>query len=334
MQDLQDQISALEAALEEGQELTPETIAALVSDLADAEADLETAKGRVTDLETMIGAEMDPAADSLRGMLAQANMDLMDANSKLEMAMDNTADETVIDDLRQDVIDAETMRDNYKMMLDTAKADLVTVTGERDTAKTELAGLKRDTADAVAEMAKADRIARADRIIMAIGTDPGGTVQKTVPASTNPASGVATPAITRNVAGMTTIDVNGDDDDEYAGGENTAGSGDWNSFTLTKTNDEGADTESSDTVVLYTDIDAPSDKKFIDQYDREEVRDNILADADRVKLAASSYFPSGATESLLYSCQRRSKISPPGRSKTSPLNVMRYAVLGGCPGSP
>ena len=35
-----------------------------------------------------------------------------------------------------------------------------------------------------------------------------------------------------------------------------------------------------------------------------------------------------------YSCQRRSKISPPGRSKTSPLNVMRYAVLGGCPGSP
>ena len=37
-----------------------------------------------------------------------------------------------------------------------------------------------------------------------------------------------------------------------------------------------------------------------------------------------------------HGCQRRSKISPPGRSKTSPLNVMRYAVLGGggCPGSP
>ena len=33
-------------------------------------------------------------------------------------------------------------------------------------------------------------------------------------------------------------------------------------------------------------------------------------------------------------CQRRSHISPPGRSNTSPLNVMRYAVLGGCPGSP
>ena len=34
----------------------------------------------------------------------------------------------------------------------------------------------------------------------------------------------------------------------------------------------------------------------------------------------------------LAKCQRRSKISPPGRSKTSPLDVMRYAVLGGCPG--
>ena len=37
---------------------------------------------------------------------------------------------------------------------------------------------------------------------------------------------------------------------------------------------------------------------------------------------------------IVLDCQRRSKISPPGRSKTSPLNVMRYAVLGGCPGSP
>ena len=39
-------------------------------------------------------------------------------------------------------------------------------------------------------------------------------------------------------------------------------------------------------------------------------------------------------DSTISGCQRRSKISPPGRSKTSPLNVMRSAVLGGCPGSP
>ena len=42
----------------------------------------------------------------------------------------------------------------------------------------------------------------------------------------------------RNAAGMVTVDVNGDADDDYAGGETTAGSGDWNSVTLTKTNDD------------------------------------------------------------------------------------------------
>ena len=48
--------------------------------------------------------------------------------------------------------------------------------------------------------------------------------------------------------------------------------------------------------------------------------------------------PSGKTVNLGYImkngvfwCQRRSKISPPGRSKTSPLDVMRYAVLGVVP---
>ena len=45
VQDLQDQIAALEAALGEDQELTPAALEALVSDLADAEADLETANG-------------------------------------------------------------------------------------------------------------------------------------------------------------------------------------------------------------------------------------------------------------------------------------------------
>ena len=48
----------------------------------------------------------------------------------------------------------------------------------------------------------------------------------------------------------------------------------------------------------------------------------------------SSDCPSAFSGRFGNGCQRRSKISPPGRSKTSPLNVMRYAVLGGCPGSP
>ena len=41
------------------------------------------------------------------------------------------------------------------------------------------------------------------------------------------------------------------------------------------------------------------------------------------------YVLAGYPDELPAVCQRRSKISPPGRSKTSPLNVMRYAVLGG-----
>ena len=168
VQDLQDQISALEAALEEGQELTPETIAALVSDLADAEAALETANGMVMDLETMIGAETDPAAESLRGMLAQANTDLMDANSKLEMALDNSADAMVIAELRQDVTDAETMGNDYKTMLDTANTNLVTVTKERDDAIFELAELKIKAEDAITKAAKDERIAREAKVREAI----------------------------------------------------------------------------------------------------------------------------------------------------------------------
>ena len=41
------------------------------------------------------------------------------------------------------------------------------------------------------------------------------------------------------------------------GGETTAGAGDWNGATLTK---------GTNTLVIYTDIEAPSDKLFTDRY--------------------------------------------------------------------
>ena len=53
-------------------------------------------------------------------------------------------------------------------------------------------------------------------------------------------------------------------DDVYTGGETTAGSGDWNSVTMTRTD---ASAEAEHTLVIYTDIDAPADKKFNDKYD-------------------------------------------------------------------
>ena len=74
----------------------------------------------------------------------------------------------------------------------------------------------------------------------------------------------------RNAAGMVTVDVNGsDDDDDYAGGETNAGSSAWNSVTLTKTN---AGDDSTDMVVIYTDIEAPSDKDFSGEYDDSDAR--------------------------------------------------------------
>ena len=47
------------------------------------------------------------------------------------------------------------------------------------------------------------------------------------------------------------------------------------------------------------------------------------------KSAVSRRFVALSRKKMKAWCQRRTKISPPGRSKTSPLNVMRYAVLGG-----
>ena len=83
-------------------------------------------------------------------------------DSKLKMAMDDTADETVIAGLRQDVTDAEGMRDKYKAMLDTANAlSLMGIlaeglTGQGDTRlEGELADLRQKEADdEVAEAAK------------------------------------------------------------------------------------------------------------------------------------------------------------------------------------
>ena len=72
-------------------------VGSLTEELATANSNLGIATGRVMDLETSIGEVMDPAADSLRGMLAQANMDLDGANIALQMAMDNSADEMAIE---------------------------------------------------------------------------------------------------------------------------------------------------------------------------------------------------------------------------------------------
>ena len=93
-------------------------------DLMTANDDLMTANDMVTDLETLIGDEMNPDPASVRGMLAKANMDLEQARTDLQMAMDNSADEMEIAQLKQAVTDAEGERESYKTMLDAANLEL------------------------------------------------------------------------------------------------------------------------------------------------------------------------------------------------------------------
>ena len=101
--------------------------------------------------------------------------------------------------------------------------------------------------------------------------------------------------VERDAAGKLTVDVNGDTDDVYAGGETTAGDGDWNSVTMTKTDAVGV----ADTLVIYTDIVAPADVQLTKHYDLGD-RMDILNDLDLLKKARSDSFPAGATETKVF----------------------------------
>lgn len=166
-------------------------------------------------------------------------------------ASDNTAALAEISRLQTDLMSLQNALDSGG---DTAGA-----LDEIDRIKGELAKIEQDAADALAAAAKADRIARADQILAAIGLETASAV-KAIPSGTG--AGVTAVTATRDAAGMITIDVNGATDDVYSGGETTAGSGDWNSVTMTK---DDAD-DSTDTLVIYTDIEAPADELFTSQY--------------------------------------------------------------------
>ena len=106
--------------------------AALQEDLDEANAALETANDMVTALGTLIGDEMNPNPASVRGMLAQANLDLGQAKTDLQIAMDNSVDEMEIVRLTQAVTDAEGDRDSYKTMLNAANLELAEARAAKD----------------------------------------------------------------------------------------------------------------------------------------------------------------------------------------------------------
>ena len=171
-------------------------------------------------------------------------------------------------------------------------------------------------ADATAKAAKDERIAREAKIKEAIEDDTVSGPNRIPDIYTAKAfpMGITQQAVTRNAAGMVTVDVNGDDDDVYAGGETTAGSGDWNSVTMTKTDAVGV----TDTLVIYTDIDAPTDTLLTTVYldGATNLLDEALAFVEmtdemtdkRDGKAKSDGFPSGPTDTWTY--------GPEGRATT------------------
>ena len=214
--------------------------------------------------------DAEAAQATAEGERDTANMRATDAEAAAKLA------KTAETDADQRATAAEGERDTANMRADTAEDDL-------KAAQDELAKLKTDLEDEIAAGALKDRIARADEIQAAIITADKMLVVAD--------SGVSVVTAKRSVAGAVTVDVNGDDDDVYEGGETTAGSGAWNYVMMTKTDAD----QTTDTLVIYTDIEAPADKKFNDQYPRM-ARDDILNDAALIKLAQSDSFPTGLSQ--------------------------------------
>ena len=286
VQDLQDRIAALTAELGEGEELTPEALAALIQAKVDAEAALADAMiahqaaldQAAMDAETAKTAALAAAAmeamTAHEAALAAAAMEAMTAQeAALEAAAIAAADMAAADKAAA-IADAKTAADAAQAMALAADAktaaDAAQAAALAD-AKTaadaalkmvqdELAEIKTDLSDEIAAGALKEKIARASKVHTAIGADLGGEVAKATPTG----GGVGPVTAKRNAAGMVTVDVNGAVDDDYAGGETNAGSSAWNSVTMTKTNAD----DSTDMVVIYTDIEAPADELFTMQYDR------------------------------------------------------------------
>ena len=271
--------------------------AATAADAAQAMA-LADAKTAADAAQAMALADAKTAADAAQAMaLADAKtaadaahaMALADAKTAADAAQAMAlADAKTAADAAQAMAlaDAKTAADAAQA---TALADakveadaaLKVVQDELDAANIRIADIEEQAADLLAANAVKERKAREAGVRMAIGNSRVGGTAKAFP------TGITEQAVTRDAADKITVDVNGAIADAYVGGEATAGSGAWNKVTLTKTD---AVTEAMDTVVFYTDIAAPSDKKFTDQY-MQTVLDDALLTAT-VSKVMSAGFPS------------------------------------------
>jgi hypothetical protein len=301
VQALRDQITALLAT-------TPEAVLALNQQITALTEQLGTATADVTRLEGELETALDNSADEA---------EILRLMGELETAMDNSADEAEIARLTG-LLDTATKRvtaleTQIGSMDDEADAsETASLHAQLKAANAEVDRIKLAAAKALEKAATEERIAREMEVRAAINLNRVGTDANPAPDQT--LSGVSAVTATRDAAGTVMIDVNGDTDDVYAGGEVSAGSGAWTSATLTKT-DVG--TEAIDTLVIYTDIEEPADKLFTLQYS-QAVRDGIFSEgtateqAARLKMARASGFPSGPSVEWTYDG------TPDGRAKTFP----------------
>ena len=316
--------AAMEAMTAHDAALAAAAIAAADMAAADKAAALADAKTAADAAQAMALADAKTAADAAQAMaLADAKtaadaaqaMALADAKTAADAAQAMAlADAKTAADAAQAMAlaDAKTAADAAQAM---ALADAKTAADAAlKMVQDELAKIKTDLVDEIAAGALKEKIAREAAISKAISMDENrvGTAAKPIPAG---AAGVTAVTATRNAAGMVTVDVNGaTTDDVYTGGETTARSGDWNSVTMTKTD---AGTEAEDTLVIYTDIDAPADVLIKTRYaaaNEVNLLDNaLLFDAPtdlRVGKAQSDGFPSGPDVNWTYTGEAD------GRSKT------------------
>ncbi len=316
----EDQAEALKLAAEAADEAQAMALAAAKTAADEAQAmALAAAKTAADEAQAMALAAAKTAADEAQAMaLAAAKTAADEAQAMALAAAKTAADEaqamalaaakTAADEAQAMALAAAKTAADAKLMA--ANDGLVAALEELDlepasdtmsvedqiaantaTLKAALASIREDAREALIVAASKERIARAGMVHTAIGVAPGGAAAKAIP------TGGDITAVTakRNAAGMVTVDVNGEDDDAYVGGETDASSGDWNSVTMSKTNVGG---ESTDMAVVYTDIEAPSDKLFTEEYD-SDARNDIL-DADRVAKAQSDHFPTGKSQSVQF----------------------------------
>ena len=304
VQTLRDQITALMAT-------TPADVQALNEQITSLTEQLGTATADVTRLMGELQTAMDNSADEaeiarLMGELQTAmdnsadEAEIARLMGELGTAMDNSADVAEIARLT-DLLDTANMRvttleTQIGSMDDEADAsETASLHAQLKAANAEVARIQIAAAAALEDAAMMERIAREAGIRMAIVANRVGAVAKLTPDLDT--SGVSAVTATRDAADMVMIDVNGGDtDDVYAGGEVSAGSGAWTSAMLTKTD---AASEAMDTLVIYTDIEEPADKRFTLQYSQED-RDDIFDVVARKKKARSSSFPSDPSTTWEY----------------------------------